>query len=86
LEKFNTGKIVSDMTKIRPKRYIVWSTNKEIDLSDPWQRKWYIGEVLSNGRAEDIAKLDWDEVRKLLPELNLPKRVRRLWEDYFKHA
>ena len=74
------------MTKIRPKRYIVWSTNKEFDLSDPWQRKWYIGEVLSHGRAEDIAELDWDEVRKLLPELNLPKRVRRLWEDYFKHA
>lgn len=63
------------MTKIRPKRYIVWSTNKEIDLSDPWQRKWYIGEVLSNGRAEDIAELDWDEVRKLLPELKDRKSV-----------
>ena len=74
------------MAKIHPKRYIVWSTNKEIDLSDPWQRKWYIGEVLSNGRAEDIAELDWDEVRKLLPELNLPKRVGSLWEDYFKHT
>jgi hypothetical protein len=81
----NRGK-TTKMTKIRPKRYIVWSTNKEIDLSDPWQRKWYIGEVLSNGRAEDIAELDWDEVRKILPELNLPKRVRRLWEDYFQHA
>ena len=72
--------------KIRPKRYIVWSTNKEIDLDDPWQRKWYIGEVLSHGKAEDIAELDWEEVRRLLPELNLPKRVRRLWEDYFQHA
>lgn len=58
----------------------------EVDLSDPSQKKWYIGEVLSNGRAEDIAELDWDEVRKLPPELNLPKRVRRLWEDYSKHA
>jgi hypothetical protein len=72
--------------KIRPKRYIVWSTNKEIDLDDPWQRKWYIGEVLSHGKAEDIAELDWEEVRRLLPELNLPKRVRSLWEDYFQHA
>jgi len=69
---------------MKPKRYIVWSTNKEIDLTDPRQRKWYIGQVLSNGRAEDIAELDWDEVRRLLPELNLPKRVRRLWEDYFR--
>lgn len=72
--------------KIKPKRYIVWSTNKEIDLDDPRQRKWYIEEVLAHGRAEDIAELDWEEVRKLLPELNLPKRVRILWEDYFKYA
>ena len=71
---------------MKPKRYIVWSTNKEIDLDDPWQRKGYIGEVLTYGRAEDIAELDWDEVRRLLPELNLPRRVKMLWEDYFKYA
>ena len=71
---------------MKPKRYIVWSTNKEIDLSDPWQRKWYIKQVLTHGRAEDIAELDWDEVRRLLPELNVPKRVKRLWEDYFEYA
>ncbi len=52
----------------------------------PFQRKWYIGEVLSNGRAEDIAELDWEEIRKLLPELNLQKRVRKLWEDYFEYS
>jgi hypothetical protein len=79
-------KIVTEKARMRPKRYIVWSTNKEIDLNDPWQRKWYIGEVLANGRAEDIAELDWEEVRRLLPELNLPRRVRRLWEDYFEYA
>ncbi len=72
--------------KIKPKRYIVWSTDKEIDLDDPRQRKWYIEQVLSHGRAEDIAELNWDEVRRLLPELNLPGRVRRLWEDYFAHT
>lgn len=71
---------------VRPKRYIVWSTDKEIDLNDPWQKKWYIGEVLCNGRAEDIAELDWIEVKRLLPELNLPQRVRKLWEGYFKYA
>ncbi|MFH1563336.1 MAG: hypothetical protein ABIF11_07985 [Nitrospirota bacterium] len=71
---------------MKPKRYIVWSTNKDIDLNDPYQRKWYIGEVLSHGRAEDISELDWEEVRRLLSELNLPKRIRRLWEDYFEQA
>jgi hypothetical protein len=70
---------------MRPKRYIVWSKN-EIDLADPWQRKWYIQQVLTHGRAEDIAELDWEEIKKLLPELNLPKDVRSLWEDYFNHV
>lgn len=71
---------------MKPKRYIVWSTGKEIDLCDPAQRKWYIEEVLCNGRADDVSGLDWDEVRKLLPDLKLPERVYRLWKDYFEHA
>jgi hypothetical protein len=69
--------------KIKPKRYIVWSTDKEIDLSHPWQRKWYIKQVLINGRAEDVAELDWEEIRRLLPELELPKEIKSFWEDYF---
>jgi len=69
--------------KIKPKRYIVWSTDKEIDLSNPWQRKWYIKQVLINGRAEDIAELDWEEIKNLLSELDLPKNIKSLWEDYF---
>jgi hypothetical protein len=68
--------------KIKPKRYIVWSTD-EIDLSHPFVRKWYIQQVLLHGNTEDIVELDWEEVRKLLPELTLPEEVRRLWDDYF---
>jgi hypothetical protein len=69
--------------KIKPKRYIVWSTDKEIDLSNPWQKKWYIKQVLTKGRAEDIAELDWEEIKNLLPELELPEDIKSLWEDYF---
>lgn len=58
-------------------RYIVWSKG-ELDLADPWQRKWYIQQVLTHGRAEDVAALDWQEVRDLLAELELPAEVRRL--------
>ena len=65
------------------KNRIVWS-KREIDLSDPWQRRWWISQVLTHGRAEDIAALDWDEIRRLLPDLNLPPLIRRLWEDYFQ--
>jgi len=70
---------------MKPKRYIVWS-KKEIDLNDPWQRKWYMQQVLTHGRSEDVAELDWEEIKRLLPELNLPKEVRGLWEDYFDHV
>ena len=70
---------------MQPKRYIVWSKN-EIDLNDAWQREWYIQRVLTHGRAEDIAELDWEEIKRLLPELNLPKEVRCLWEDYFNYV
>lgn len=67
---------------MRPKRYIVWSKD-EIDLEDPWQRKWYIQQVLTHGRSEDVAQLDWEEIRMVFREITLPQEVRGLWEDYF---
>lgn len=68
---------------MRAKRYIVWS-KRELDFDDPWQRRWFIRQVLLHGRAEDVAALDWEELRRLLPELNLPPEIKRLWERYFE--
>ena len=67
---------------MKPKPYLVWS-KREIDLSDPWQRKWYIQQVLIHGKEEDVAQLDWQEIRRCLPELTLPTHIRLLWETYF---
>jgi len=67
---------------MQPKRYIVWSKN-DVDLDDPFQKKWYIRQVLTNGRAEDVASINWDEIKQYLPELNLPKYIYRLWKSYF---
>jgi hypothetical protein len=67
---------------MKPKRYIVWSTN-EIDLGDQFQRNWYIQPVMSSGRAEDVPLLDWQEVRTLLLHLDLPASIRALWEHYY---
>lgn len=67
---------------MRPKRYIVWSTN-EVDLEDPFLKIWFIKQVLTHGRSEDIAALDWEEIRTLMPELDLPRDIAALWEDYF---
>jgi hypothetical protein len=69
--------------KIKPKRYIVWSADKEVDLSNEWQRKWYIKQVLIYGRAEDIAELDWEEIKNVISELDLPKNIKSFWEFYF---
>ncbi len=73
--------------KISPPRHIVWSTDI-VDLSNPFERKQYIQQVLTHGRAEDIKKLDLDEVAQLLDELNLPKDVRILWKAFLesRHA
>ena len=65
------------------KRYIIWSTRRQLDLDDPFLKRWYIEKVLTHGRTEDVADLDWGEVKTLLPRLRLPERVRRLWENYF---
>ena len=67
-------------------RRIYWSCreNVSVDLTDPRQRAWWLSQVLSHGTMADIRTLDLDEVRKALPDLNLPRHVRALWRDYFE--
>lgn len=67
---------------MRPKRYIVWSKRK-VNLKNPFQKKWYVKQVLTYGKAVDVAALDWEEIRQYLPELGLPRHIKRLWENYF---
>ncbi len=70
-------------SKISPPRHLVWSADA-VDLADPFQRKWYIRQILTRGRAEDIRKLDIQEVALLLNTLNLPKDVYALWRDFLE--
>jgi hypothetical protein len=70
-------------TVIFPPRHIVWSTDR-VDLADPFQRQWYIAQVLLYGRAEDIRTLDLDEVAAHLDDLNLPPHIHRLWRKFFE--
>jgi hypothetical protein len=66
-------------------RHIVWSIDKaeNIDLSDPENRRWWIKQVLMNGRMEHIRGLELDEVEKIPPGLYLPRPIKILWSDYF---
>lgn len=66
-------------------RHIVWSFDKtdDLDLTVPENRKWWIKQVLMNGRMEDIRSLDLNEVERILPDLYLPRPIKKLWSDYF---
>lgn len=65
--------------------YIVWYADIEkLDLNDPWVKKWWIQQVLIHGRIEDIKKLNFGEIKELLPALHLDSKIKSLWQDYFK--
>ena len=69
------------MTTLRPPTHIVWSTD-HVDLSDPFQRRWYIQQVLTHGQAEDIRALKLDDIVAVLDEIILPEDVRSLWQRF----
>jgi hypothetical protein len=66
-----------------PPRHIVWSADR-VDLADPFQRRWYIRQVLLHGRAQDVRALNLDEVAVCLDDLNLPPDLDRLWRTFLK--
>ncbi len=68
---------------IKPPRHIVWST-ESVDLDDPFQRRWYIRQVLLHGREEDIRTLDLEELARILDELDLPAHLYRLWKAFLE--
>lgn len=70
------------MATIQPPPYIVWSTDR-VDLTDPFQRRWYLRQVLIHGRSEDIHTLDLVEIQHELENLNLTKDVLSLWRSFF---
>jgi hypothetical protein len=69
--------------KIKPPRHLVWSTD-EIDLDDPFQRRWYLQQVLTHGTAEDIRRLDLDEVAREIDHLQLPVDIESLWRRFLE--
>lgn len=69
--------------KIKPPRHIVWST-ETIDLDDPFQRRWFLKQVLPHGLAKDIRQLDLREVAAELDHLSLPRDIHALWKTYLQ--
>jgi ribosomal protein L9 len=56
----------------------VWSTD-EVDVADPFQRNWLLKQILTHGTAEDIRRLDLNEVAEQIDHLQLPADIERLW-------
>lgn len=73
--------------QVAPARHLVWSTDT-LDLADPFQRKWYIRQVLLYGRATDIRTLDLDEVAEILDDLHLPPYLYEFWRTFldYRHS
>jgi len=69
--------------KIKPPHYLVWSTD-EVDLNDPFQRRWFLQQVLTHGTAEDIRKLDFNDVSREIDHLHLPADVESLWRAFLE--
>jgi hypothetical protein len=67
--------------KIKPPRHLVWSTD-EVDLDNPFQRRWFLTQVLTHGLAEDIRQLDLEEAAREIDNLHLPKEVESLWRTF----
>ena len=68
---------------ITPPCHIVWSTDS-VDLSDPFQRRWYIRKVLLQGRSEDIHTLGLEGVATKLDDLDLPLGLYQLWKTFLE--
>jgi hypothetical protein len=45
-------------------------------------------QIIEHGRAEDVARLDLNEVEQLLDEMNLPPHLHSLWARFLeqRHA
>ena len=65
-------------------RRFIWDYEvSEKDLKDEAFQRWYLARVLTRGSLADIQSLGLETVRRALPSLVLPVRIRRFWDLYF---
>lgn len=59
---------------------LIWDYDwKEEDYKTEKFFKWYLARVLSYGTAKDLKYIDFEVIRKYLPELNVPRRIFKFW-------
>ena len=53
---------------------------------DVFFTRWYLSRVLMRGGVKDLRSVGLPMIRRHLPHLNVPLRIRRFWEWYFKEC
>lgn len=65
---------------------LIWDYDFEGKYDTEEFKKWYIARVLSRGTAKDIREIELETIRKYLPSLNLPERIKKFWDWWFDYA
>lgn len=59
----------------------IWDYDfKESDLKKRSFKKWYIGRILVKGNVNDIKDIGYSLIKKFLPEITVPYKIREYWE------
>jgi len=51
---------------------------------DAYFKRWYIARVLTRGGPKDLRAIGKQTIRKYLPILDIPDRIRKFWEWYLE--
>ncbi|MCX6708559.1 MAG: hypothetical protein NTW67_02820 [Candidatus Woesearchaeota archaeon] len=67
-------------------RALLWDLYhlKDEDFKREDVREWYAARVITKGTYDDVLGLGLENIRKYLPKIKIPERLRDFWEWYFK--
>jgi len=65
---------------------LIWDYDFEGKYDTEEFKKWYIARVLTRGTAKDIRDIGLETIKRHLPSLNLPEKIRKFWSWWFKYA
>lgn len=66
---------------------LLWDYDfKEDEMNSELFIKWYIARVLISGTGKDVAAVGLYSIKKYLPELIIPHRIKEFWQWYLKQT
>jgi hypothetical protein len=72
---------------MRFNRDLIWDYSlPEKPERDLFFKRWYMGRVLMRGGIRDIRSVGLKTIRRHLPHLNIPQKIRVFWEWYYKNC